>query len=475
MQKVLWIKVPVFKANLELRTNPNGSGQVYNANAGRYGVKIKLRWFGVKVQIGYLPTVDEKESVAGVLPYCTSPGGFDGVKPTHVGPVTGSSGFNLSNNYWLLNLFHYKFTRDGAGCSLFDSHVGLNGFLSANLDYHYCSDGTQFCFIPVQSALDYGNVNSASELGHSIEGDNVNTKMGLLNPAISVMMGWPRSSGGFLQSSNHNYEHLTWRNPLNGGDVNIPNITGQPNTFTNPNTYFSCINTSDVTERYIYNLEIGDEEMYLENRNLPWRGDFQAEYDIHVNERNPHYVYTSQPFNLGSPTLDGIYSRENSFTTITAAGNGAANFFYDRVQVPGLNNIGISITNPSTLASPPGLIEGPLYICCQNYVVTQRKALVQPGKDTMQPMERTYLQLYPNPATGKQLMLRYVLNNKSKVQVSIYNATGQPVLQRQLPAAFAKLTVQQQALSLPHLPPGMYLLRLSSGTETKTARFIVTR
>ena len=64
--------------------------------------------------------------------------------------------------------------------------------------------------------------------------------------------------------------------------------------------------------RGFLNLEVGDEELYLENVTLPWNADYSTEYDIHVNDRNPYYVYPSQAYS-GTPMLLGVYSNENPY------------------------------------------------------------------------------------------------------------------------------------------------------------------
>ena len=42
-----------FRGDLECKTNPNGNGHIFLAQAGWYGIRIKLKWFGIKVTIGY--------------------------------------------------------------------------------------------------------------------------------------------------------------------------------------------------------------------------------------------------------------------------------------------------------------------------------------------------------------------------------------------------------------------------------------
>ncbi len=259
--RVLWLKIPIFGGDLKAYTNPNGAGNLLIANAGRYSVRIKLKLFGVKFTTGYVSLFAITEDAQNMKAYCTGPGGYLGDADFLKAPAS-SSGFNLSNNYWIFNMFHYKRTTDGYGCVTFDSHLGLNGFASTNFDYHLCSDGLQFCFIPVQSALDYGTLGTLP-LDEDIENKPIATKIGLFK--ADVIIGYPGDYSGA------NNGHLGFRNEL---------ILNHDNTST---TYYSCVSSNTRVKRSFLSLEIGDEELYLENVTLPWHGDYETEFQIYVN------------------------------------------------------------------------------------------------------------------------------------------------------------------------------------------------
>lgn len=75
--RVLWFRVPIFGGDLTARTNPNGQGHAFNAQAGFYGIRIRLRWFGIRISIGYNSLLF-KDDYVNVQPYCTSAGGWIG-------------------------------------------------------------------------------------------------------------------------------------------------------------------------------------------------------------------------------------------------------------------------------------------------------------------------------------------------------------------------------------------------------------
>jgi hypothetical protein len=50
--RVLGYKIKISDANLELRTNPQGQGDLANINVGIWGITLKVKWFGIDIRIG---------------------------------------------------------------------------------------------------------------------------------------------------------------------------------------------------------------------------------------------------------------------------------------------------------------------------------------------------------------------------------------------------------------------------------------
>ena len=454
--KILFIKLPLFGGKLDARTNPDGSDKILAANAGAFRIKIKLKWFGVKIYADYNSIINVQD-YANTRPYCTSAGSRLGNK---IGLVSSSAGvnssFNLSNNYWLFNLFSWSNTNDGQGCVRFKSHLGLNGFASANFDYALCTDGPYFGFVPVESALDYGPKDRL-DLATNIERLDINTKLANIPERADVMVGNP----GRLGVANR--EHLDFRND---DILNVSNSIPPIGNFDN--TYFSCVNQTPDVRRGFLNLEIGDEELYLENNTLPFTSQYKVEYDIHLNERNRYYQYPSTV--IGTPAADqilpGIYSKQSNYS-ITPTG--FATFIYDVTLGLPLNHLGFYGNATGNFAQ----ISEPLINCCINFIGA-RGTQTASIKAIPKPVTENYLRLSPNPNKGQLLTLKYQFKTIGNVKLSIVDAMGKQIYNTIL---FIPISNQQinSVIDLQklRLTAGLYFIRLANSKEILNSKLIV--
>lgn len=469
--RMLWLKIPIFGGELTLSTNPSGNGQILKANAGSYSVRIKLRWFGIRVITGY-NSIFAEENFANTLPYCTASGGFIGnpIPENTIGPNAHSN--DVPKCGVIFNFLGYNLTNNGQGCISFDSHLGPNGFSSTNFDYYICSSGFDFNFVPTQSALDYGSIGNSPDLGFDIQHDNTITeKLASIPAGVDVIIGYPVNQDTEI---GHNMYHVGFRNdPIRNltGLNPLDPFSGLPFTSGFENTYFSCLsdnNTYDRVRRGFLNLEIGDEELYLENNNLDWTATYVTEYDLHVNDRNPHYWYPNFVSTDPNVFLDGIYSKEDDFIIDN---NGFATFTYDNANTP--TGLGFNFTNPngSYFEDPQ-----PMDVCCVNYSTAARNARKPVSQIPVKKKFESYLKVYPNPNAGTQAVLKYKFKQTGKVNLEIYSLSGQRILlkQLQIPDASKEITTVIDLSSM-RLHPGMYLIRLhNNNNEILNTKIIIT-
>lgn len=445
--RVFWIKIPLFKADLELRTNPQGSGTFYSAAVGNFTLNIKLKWFGVNINNNYGLLLSDNQIALNTKPYCVSAGGYF-YTPIDIGGNTTPSSYNLSKN-WLFNLFSYDLNVSN-GCITLNSHVGWQGLASVNLDFSLCSNGTDFGFIPLQSGLDYGSGLNLP-LNHNIMTENINTK--LSRTPFDVIVAYPDGI---------NQDHLNYRDEL------IYNVTGAPATNCQnyyPNGeyayYDADLQNQCEVKRSFLCLEIGDEEMYLENWELNRRAKFQSEYDLHVNKRNPYYEYPSSGGTTPTLDLKCIYSKEAPFII---SPTGFASFFSNQNGSP--TGTGFVYANPQNLSLWEHT-EKEMTVCVEDYA--QGKSVLI--DETTEPEEKNkdFLRLYPNPNEEHLLVVEYDLEATEGVRLSIVDIAGKTVLESEL----LEGGTNQTTLDLKGLKAGVYLFSLDGNNQKLVSRLII--
>lgn len=305
----LWfIKVPLTDLTYALNSNPNGSGSVYFSNYNTWDIDIQFYWFGVSLSLGYVQhTISENAN--NVKPYCTSPGGYfiTGTNGTDVmGNIITNSTINPmkwpEGDYWYSGFFNLSGGSNGAGCWLGNGRAGFGGFFSLNLDVDICSDGANFCFIPTISALDYTDNTLPQPLdpNYNMEANSVNH---ILNHTpFDVVVGIPNQNG----INDLNEDHLNVRMELHDYACNASN-TGQ------------------TLQGNFLNREIGDDYFYLDNTDLSYEAEFEAQNYVYINGFN-NLGYTN-PNDLTHLTINENYSYDIGFSGIRRSMYSKSNTF----------------------------------------------------------------------------------------------------------------------------------------------------
>ncbi len=444
---ILGRRIKILGAELHCKTNKPGNTQIYKAYAYLNTPTINLYLFGIKIQLGKTVLVND-QAKSNALAYGVNSGGFTG-DPLFISPNAGSSSHNVSNNYFL-NIFHRNYISTGNGCIGFNTHVGWNGFLSANIDATACSDGLHFTLVPTQSALDYGTLGSYP-LDHDIESENIQTKLSRVKP--SVIIGY-EESGSYVNRNHIGSLVNPFKNP---GIYNLSRQKAPIRDFT----YYSCILHNDTVERGIINLEIGDEELFLENVTLNWSSYYQAEFDINVNERNPKYYYENGSGSVNS--RDGMYSKNDPFIISSAA---QATFITDKFNSP--TRKGLTYNAP--FSGPYYRMDSVLKVCCVNFINGRSK----PSEKT-EIMESTdaYLKVFPNPISGDQLNIQFQLTIPGNVKLNLIDSKGRNVFIKSLGHFDSEKEVNYNLRGISDFAQGMYIVRLECGSEILSQVIII--
>ena len=454
--RVLGIKIPLFGAKLDMKTNPDGDGLVYKREAGTWKIRVKVYWFGIKIT-AQLDSWLNKEEYARTQPICTNQGGIiiGGVQP-------GNRAFdkewsNENDPFYDGFLFKVKRSNDGNGTYEFLTTVGVPWLANLNLEAKIYSDGFHFNFIPTASALDF----NTSSFNTNIEDMPISAMMNStpFDIIAGIHSSLPSNTGTELRNIRRFNRHH--------GNVENRIIRPAPNT-TDAGTYYSVhMSCTEFTNGegnpvYVLNREIGDDKMWLENLNLNRNALFESEYDIHLNARNPYYVYPSQ---TGTNfTVAGFYSNENPFQYV--GDNGWATFKWDPVNTP--SGIGLD-------EQPPYLvdfdnIEAPLEICCVDYSGEYR---IRPNVKKM-PDEKGKISIFPNPTTKSEITLNFVFPKEGDFEMQIYDIYGRLIHTRAVsyPHAYLQRDVDVDLSSL-SMSSGIYLVTATNMQYKVHKKFVI--
>ena len=396
--KIFGKQLPLYQGTLLIRTNPNGGGQVFNANFTYHQPYISLYFWGITLTTLPITIINHDKYASNVKPFCISAGGQQ------------FFGFDLNDEEFYI----------------------------------------EFGFIPVASALDYDNNNNP--LTHNLETEDINLK--LSKTPFDVIMGY---------TNGENNGHLNYRDE---GAFNITR-TNAVNCFPSNGKEYAYSDAADQglceIKRGLLNLEIGDEEMYIENFTLNRPATFQAQYDVRVNERNPYYEYPSLA--NGPLKYEGIYSKEKDFSILPV---GNAKFIYN-TNGASVNAVGFMYNSPQ----PTNLwtaTEEELDICLEDFS-TKQFNLQEQEVYTPNNLEESYLYLVPNPINGSTLQCKYKVNAvNTKPIIYIYDTMGNILIKKEIEA---KSNIGITKLEVSTLQAGMYVVVLENTAERLTQKLII--
>ncbi len=425
--KILWFKILGANTEFAVRTNPDGNGSVLKMSAGISHWKLKLKWFGIKLEWGSTDIVKIEKTALDVRPYCVSAGSYI----TDIdNPVTPESNTNPD---WVKFLgYTVNANVDDFGNVDFHSSaggIGFSWFANINFDFISYSDGFMFGFIPMQSSFSY-QASNPNDLDFNVQSTPVSDIMNR-TPFDAVVTN-PRGL---------NRDHLHVDNP-------------------ELNQYATC--WDPLLNSYLLTREIGDDSLYLEShRTLPHGPTYEAEQAIMVNYRNPYYNYPSvlSTMNTFRPTDFRFYivAKENP---LSISGQ--------PISLRANSSVNINPFDP--LTGPYQILPGTMVICCQHF--TQISKMIKPFAAEAD----GFLDVYPNPNEGDLLWVKYRLKQNAPATAVIYNIAGQLVGKVEMP--FKDNTLESRFsidLNKLNLPSGLYILQMKGGQESYTKKFTVAK
>jgi pimeloyl-ACP methyl ester carboxylesterase len=457
--RVLGIKVGILGADLEVNTNPDGQGKIFQVNAGTWWIRVKFYWFGVRLFTGYNSLLNSID-YADVIPYCVNPGGFFGKGYEQVvGQSTASNTHWDLSKTWLFNIASFHSGSDGSGCWGTKAHVGFDGFASANFDLSICSDGMHFCFIPLQSALDINaNGLGLSTLHDDIEG-TYNASTIMANTPFDVIVSNGAGDASFMGSHNLNRNHLY---------VKYEDYQSKLEELF---SYRDCNPNNEIFGHWV-NREIGDETFHLDNLICTRSSIYEAQYELFVNTfDNPWYKYTT-----GGTGRPGFYSKANDFII---KDNVNADFRYD-----------VSTHNPPTVENYifiPSLLQGSspydgtwldntnsAGLACGSCVDFGKRRIDRNSAQDRNLRDIGFAKVYPNPNSSGQVFVTYKFNQESSALITISDMLGNILYTKSLPNGKPQQQISTAInLSEYGLSKGLYFVTLSCGNERFINKLII--
>lgn len=463
---ILGTEIQLFGTNVELRSTPNGSGNlnVYNQDLYRphirFQVQIVTNWpwpprVRVRMNVGstYWTSIGTTHHANNLEPYDVIPGSvedaansfaFDnttqanGLSKSAINLFFGSSSptFNPGSGTW-------TFTKAGGGVGR--GNNGIRGLVSSTLS----SDGLHFCFVPVFSALDY---NLGTNYWTDIEATNIATKTAA-NP-FDVITGMLRHRNNNVLRFNEIHVHT--RNDTLGSWNN-------GNVSTDYVRYDSCIDNPHPGVVRMLNREIGDDTLWVNNRTAAWTCIYDAEKYIGIDEQNPYYEH---PNFSTAHAIPGVYSKEDDYNSV----NGTT-IFMVRQTTANINFTNWPVSYPVFLDTIDWIK------CCGNFMNKPGRGLSVEESHKKEigntQIPEGSFALYPNPINHEDLVVKFYPKGVSG-SIQLYDMTGKKIHEEMFSLSDKKGYVTKTVnLNKSAILPGIYLVVVRNGEDTYRRKLVI--
>jgi hypothetical protein len=448
--KILWIKRNLVTFKAKLKTNPElVNDEVVNIQLGRKFYSLKLFWFGVKIDHIDLPLYSLKKNIENMHSYSTGAGGTSNV----LASINKTSKTHIfGKNNWQM-------------------FAGMLGWYSTG---SITTNGLDVCFVPLESALDYtggslpwgnnllqtGNTNLPYLLAHTpfdvIAGEVHNKE----NPLLDEVFNIKNFEHGDIRNENDLVYNLTGQPARGSAGALLPN--GEPDENAQYAFYTCAMNSKYGAKRTWLSMEIGDEELYLENFYLPYSATYRTEYDIKVNKKNKNYKYVS----FNSPDkLSGIFSKDKRFDVVNS---GNALFEFDATNSPSSAR---GVSGQNSLTGAYRLHEEPFHICCQSSL-SGRNAT----EWNKTPTKEYEMLVFPNPThqTHSIFIKSQLPAHAVEVTIQLVSVLGKVIHQATVLKTMGEENFQHTVnLFDIELTTGVYILTLQAEGKLLTQKIII--
>jgi hypothetical protein len=422
---ILGHKVNLAGYELEMKTDPNGIGNLGKLNFGTWAIKVKVKWFGIKIYASF-NSLCNKDWDGYMLPISNSAGGL--------------LDFNAEINDNFIDGKDYQ--GSGEWTSISAHKWGTDATVN--------TDGFHWCFVPVSSAFD-----NQVLLNNPYDIMNMATVFNLLRP--HVIYGVPGktqntqpSTLSFFWGRNpyiRNSSHTDVRNDTLRDDINIPtSFKWYP-----PN----CPATGNNMPRVIrmLNREIGDDELSLECRYLPWEATCSIPDKISINVKSEYYNYPS--VSPTTKTLRSIYSQEK------------VHYIIDNQGFQSFNTTTGNVSYNPPFSGPYAMPIFNFQPCCENYLKTPNNGNINNAL-----VSNNEMTIFPNP-TERNFVMKFVPTNTGTLEYKIIDLMGKVVYQKKVEIK-EKNTNYFLPIQLPFaLPLGQYIIHATNNEQLFSNKLII--
>lgn len=437
---VLGLKIPIIQADLQLKTNPNGTAKVYHINAGTFGVQVRLKWWGIKVTIGYGSIIQSNTRRITSNGICVMAGGLmNGLK---LGETSKNLAAGMQSLSGKLFKHHTSIVNNGGGSYTVHGQFGSSGWFGN--DAHISSQGLHWNFVPISSALDY----NTSDLSYNIEADGFAIPYKTPFTAITAIYDGCQEEGVKYKISDYrfynNRRHVEIRNDLLTIDGSVSSIPSRAITYNGA----ACTAMQQVQ---FLNREIGDDELWLNNYDLTYNARFTPELTLNV-EQSPYMNFMGQ---VPLAQRRGIYTKNKPMAVFAP---GYAQFNYNA-------SLG-SFSQGYLSATSYNVTDYRLDICCLSGM---RNANPTQQNLTAHYLDNNSLLIYPNPSNRDNSLNIEIVSEVNAV-LKITNVLGEVVYTKLINGGTTQLNVTGSELKI---SAGIYFVTLQITNKMITQKLII--